>query len=109
MKSRCLVGMFVAFMFLAVGGRGLALGHVPGGGGLARKQDRVTAAPTVGRENQANAEWIVDPERFSNMTTATLLLSGSDRALLTRASGALLAAIGLFGVWSEVLPNLAAG
>lgn len=32
-----------------------------------------------------------------------------NHGLLTRGSGALLVAIGLFGVWSEVLPNLAVG
>jgi pimeloyl-ACP methyl ester carboxylesterase len=40
--------------------------------------DRVNAAHTITRENQANAEYEFDPDRFAHMTTPTLLLSGSE-------------------------------
>jgi pimeloyl-ACP methyl ester carboxylesterase len=48
-------------------------------------QDRVDAAHTISRENQANAEYTFDPDRFADMTTPTLLLSGSESPPLFKA------------------------
>ncbi len=49
-------------------------------------QDRVDAAFTISREIQTNAEYSFDPDRFADMTTPTLLLSGGESPPLFKAA-----------------------